>query len=109
MDASTPGVLEICLYLLGYQNLSPLKQQAIIEQWGFKGKCVRLLHQTLGISESRIWQWGKGLSFDEIPPLQYSALMALYLQRKNAEQERIILQQHQLIRQLESKLSLRSA
>jgi hypothetical protein len=109
MDASTPGVLEICLYLLGYQNLSPQRQQALTEEWGFKGKCVRLLHQKLGVSESRIWQWGKGLSFDEIPPLQYSALMAIYLQRKNAEQERIILQQKQQIHQLENKLSFRSA
>jgi hypothetical protein len=73
--SAQPEVLDICLYLLGYDNLSPLKKQAIVEGWGFKGKCVRLLHQKLGVSESRIWQWGKGLSFSEIPPLQKTALM----------------------------------
>ena len=104
-----PEVLDICLYLLGYNNLSPLKKQAIVEGWGFKGKCVRLLHHHLGVSESRIWHWGKGLSFDEIPALEKAALMSIYLQNKVEEQEKTILQQKQQIQQLENKLSFRTA
>jgi hypothetical protein len=99
-------VLDICLYLMGYGKLTPLKKQSTVEEWGFKGKCVRLLHQKLGVSESRIWHWGKDLSFSEIPAREKAVLMSIYLQQKVAEQENIIRQQRQQIRQL-SKQSFR--
>lgn len=104
-----PEILDICLYLLKYRDLTPLKKEVLIKEWGFKRKCIKVLARTLNVSESYIWHWGTELGFEKIPSAHKATLTALYLQRKMAEQEKIIRSQRKQIRQLERKLSFRSA
>lgn len=105
----TPEVLDICLYLLGYHDITPIKKEVVTGQWGFKGKCIKVLAKTLEISESRVWHWGPTLDFEEIPAAHKAALINIYLQRKLADQEKLIQQQRREIRQLKKAASFRSA
>lgn len=94
---------EFCRQWL-YPNLSPNELIAKEESWGYKRRCCRLLASLLGVSESRVRHWGRGLEFPKIPSRHLPTLTILILHRQLLETGEQIKKRDARIAQLERQL-----
>jgi hypothetical protein len=93
-------VREVCAYFFGIDTLPPERRLDKETSWGYKSRCVRLLQKMCSVGERRVRAWGKGLDFENIPPIRLAQLTILMLKDKLQKAEADLRQRDEQIRQL---------
>jgi hypothetical protein len=100
LSLSVETARNVCAYFFGYDTLPPEQRLEKETARGYKSRCVRLLNKLCSVSERSIRRWGRGLDFDNMPPIRQAQLTILMLRDRLQKAESQIQQKDEQIKKM---------